>query len=67
MSDYRVTQDATRIRYPEPKLYLDKHGTLYPMPTTRAELIRHLNLQRRIVSHLVDVIQYAQRGWEVSR
>ena len=65
MSDYRVTQDATRIRYPE--LYLDRHGDIYQMPGSRAELTRHLNLQRRIVSHLVDVIQYASRGWEVSR
>jgi len=60
MSDYRVTQDATRIRYPE--LYLDRHGDLYRMPETRAELVRHLHLQRRIVSHLVDVITYLGRG-----
>jgi len=65
MSDYRVTQDATRIRYPE--IYLDRHGDLYRMPETRAELVRHLHLQRRIVSHLVDVIQYMSRGLEVSR
>jgi hypothetical protein len=51
----------------EPRLYLDRHGDLYRMPETRAELIRHLHLQRRIVTHLVDVIQCAARGWEVQR
>ncbi len=46
----------------EPKLYLDRHGDLYRMPSSRAELVRHLHFQRRLVSHLVDVIQYVTRG-----
>ena len=51
----------------EPKLYLDRHGDLYQIPETRAELIRQLHLQRRIVQHLMDVITSIGRGWEVSR
>jgi len=51
----------------DPRLYLDRHGDLYRMPETRAELVRHLHLQRRIVTHLVDVITFIGRGWEVSR
>jgi len=46
----------------EPTVYLDKYGDLYRMPETRAELVKHLHLQRRIVSHLVDVITYLGRG-----
>ncbi len=51
----------------EPRLYLSQHGDLYQVPESRAELIKHLNFQRRLTAHLVDVIQYAARGWEVSR
>ncbi len=47
---------------PEPRLYLDRHGDLYPMPETRAELMRHLHFQRRLVAHLVAVIAYIGRG-----
>jgi hypothetical protein len=63
MSDYRVTQQGKRILSPE--LYLDRYGDVYQMPETRAELLRALHLQRRIVSHLVDVITYMSRGLEV--
>ena len=51
----------------EPKLYLDRHGDIYRMPGSRAELIRHLHLQRQLVAHLADVITYIGRGWEVSQ
>jgi hypothetical protein len=51
----------------EPRLYLSQHGDIYPMPTTRAELVQHLHLQRQLVAHLADVIAYISRGWEVSR
>jgi hypothetical protein len=51
----------------EAKLYLDKYGDLYQTPGSRAELVRHLHLQRRIVTHLVDVITFMSRGLEVSR
>ncbi len=61
----KVYTERTGIQ--EPKLYLDRHGDIYRMPESRAELVRHLHLQRRIVSHLVDVIQYMSRGLEVSR
>ncbi len=65
MSHKQVYTERTGIQ--EPKLYLDRHGDIYRMPESRAELVRHLHLQRRIVSHLVDVIAYISRGWEVSR
>ncbi len=67
MSEHIIARQSTGTHYPEPRLYLDKYGDLYSLPETRAELIRHLHLQRRIVSHLVDVITYIGRGWEVSR
>ena len=50
---------------PEPRLYLNRHGDLYTPPESRAELVRQLRLQRRLVAHLVDVIQYVTRGREV--
>ncbi len=50
----------------EAKLYLDRHGDLYQVPESRAELVRHLHFQRRLVAQLADVITYI-RGWEVSR
>ncbi len=63
---YRVyTEEWHRTR--EPKLYVSQHGALYQMPGTRAELVRHLHLQRQLVAHLADVIAYISRGWEVSR
>ncbi len=65
MSHKQVYTERTGTQ--DPKLYLDRHGDIYQMPETRAELVRHLHLQRRIVAHLVNVIQYASRGWEVSR
>lgn len=46
---------------PEPTAYINRHGDLYQMPSTRAELVRHLHFQRRLVSHLVDVITYVTR------
>lgn len=46
----------------EAKLYLDRNGDLYQLPDTRAELVRHLHLQGRLVSHLADVIPYVTRG-----
>ncbi len=46
----------------EPTVYLDRNGDLYQMPGTRAELIRHLHFQRRLVSHLAAVIAYLGRG-----
>ena len=49
----------------EPRLYLDKHGDLYQMPETRAELIRRLNFQRRLTAHLASVIIAIGRGREV--
>jgi hypothetical protein len=61
----KVYTERTGIQ--QPKLYLDRHGDIYSLPAGRAELVRHLHLQRRIVAHLVNVIQYASRGWEVSR
>ena len=63
MSEHIIARRPTGTHYP--KLYLDKHGTLYPMPETRAELVRHLHLQRRIVRHLVDVITYIRPSSEV--
>ncbi len=47
---------------PEPQLYLNRHGDVYPMPTSRAELVRHLHFQRRLVAHLAAVIAYIGRG-----
>jgi len=44
------------------RLYLNRHGHLYQMPETRAELVRHLHFQRRLVAHLVDVITYVTRS-----
>ncbi len=61
----KVYTERTGIQ--EPKLYIDRHGDVYQMPAGRAELVRHLHLQRRIVAHLVDVITYMSRGWEVQR
>ena len=49
----------------EPKLYLDRHGDLYRLPETRAELIQHLHLQRRLTAHLASVIIAIGRGREV--
>ncbi len=51
----------------EAKLYLSRHGDVYQMPAGRAELVRHLHLQRRIVSHLVDVLIYVRQLEGVSR
>ncbi len=65
MSDYRVTQDATRILSPE--LYIDKHGDIYQMPSSRADLVRHLRFQRRLTTHLASVIVAIGRGREVSQ
>jgi len=50
---------------PEPQLYLNRHGDLYQPPESRAELVRQLQFQRRLVAHLVDVIQYVTRGRKV--
>lgn len=49
----------------EPTVYLDRHGGLYPMPETRAELVRHLCFQRRLTRHLADVIIAISRNREV--
>ncbi len=65
MSHKQVYTERTGTQ--DPKLYLDRHGDVYQLPTTRHELIRHLRFQRQLVAHLADVITYAQRGWEVSR
>lgn len=43
-------------------LYLDRHGDLYQTPGSRAELLRHLHFQRRLVAHLADVIAYITRS-----
>ncbi len=50
-----------RIGIQEPTVYLDRHGDLYQTPGTRAELLNHLHIQRRLVAHLVDVIAYVSR------
>jgi len=63
MSEHIIARRPTGTHYPS--LYLDKHGDLYQTPGSRAELLRHLHLQRRIVTHLVDVIAFIGRGWEV--
>jgi hypothetical protein len=54
-----------RHRTREPKLYVNRYGDLYQSPETRAELVRHLHLQRRIVTHLASVIVAIGRGREV--
>jgi hypothetical protein len=65
MSEHIIARQSTGTHYPEPRLYLNQHGDLYQTPETRAELIRHLHLQRRIVRHLADVIIAIGRGREV--
>ncbi len=65
MSEHIIARRPTGTHYPS--LYLDKYGDLYQLPETRAELVRTIHLQRRIVAHLVDLITYIGRGWEVSR
>jgi hypothetical protein len=48
-------------------LYLDRHGDLYQMPETRAELVRRLNFQRRLTAHLASVIVAIGRSREVQQ
>jgi hypothetical protein len=59
------TEEWHRTR--EPRLYLSRHGDVYPLPAERAELVQHLLYQRRIVSHLVDVLIYVREIGGVSR
>ncbi len=59
----KVYTERTGIQ--EPKLYLDRHGDLYPLPETRTEMVQHLNFQRRLTAHLASVIIAIGRGREV--
>jgi hypothetical protein len=63
MSEHIIARQSTGTHYPS--LYLDRHGDLYQLPENRAELIRHLHLQRRITTHLASVIIAIGRGREV--
>jgi hypothetical protein len=56
-----------RHRTPEPQLYVNQFGDLYQTPGTRAELIRHLHFQRRLVAHLASIIAYINRSRGMSR
>ena len=49
----------------EPNLFVNRHGDLYQIPETRAELVRRLNFQRRLTAHLASVIIAIGRGREV--
>jgi hypothetical protein len=54
-----------RVDTQEPRLYLSQHGDVYSLPTSRADLVRHLRFQRRLTAHLANVIIVIGRGQEV--